>query len=207
MKKRLAEWPETFETVILSNLQPRPDDAPEEPASVVGLCKTLNAGGWETRVGYARAWRRGQKTGTFRVMESFGVFAGSHPESAYRVVAIYWRFADKTETHAWFADTGEIEMVEKPSGAPGTWTWQDARIVSGIKSHRVKVSDVKEFAAVRGSVLPGWFKAIADRFAEQAAKQLCGKAEAHEPHVWHTVNDIVKSCSGKATKPKETEGT
>jgi hypothetical protein len=114
---------------------------------------------------------------------------------------------DKTETYAWFRDTKALELVETASGEPGTWTWQDGRILNASKRHRVKVTDIKEFAKVRGSVLPGWFDAISKRFAEQAVKALCGDPEEHDgPHGWETTTGIMKMCSGKATKPKETEG-
>lgn len=194
-----------FETVIVSNLDPRPADAPPEPGPVKSLVKVLEAGGWNVRVGYSVAWRRAQKTGHFRKAEFFGVYAGEHEHAGYRVVSVYWRFADKEETFAWYRDVGALEPVTKASGEPAGWTWQDGRIVRGFKRHRVKVTDIKEFAAVRGSVTPGWFVAIAERFAAQAAKQLCGDLEEHEPHQWETGGGSLKSCSGKATKPKEVE--
>lgn len=205
-RKRLASWPEgPFETVIVSNREERPTDAPEEPGPVNSLVKTLEAGGWTVRVGFSRAYRRGQRTGTYRKAEFFGVYASEHPASPYRVVSIYWRFADKTEEFSYFADVEALEQTEKACGTPGGWTWQDGRIVLGFNRHRVKVTDIKEFAKVRGSVLPSWFAGIARRFQEQAAKQLCGDLEEHTPHVWETATGNTKSCSGKASKPKETE--
>jgi hypothetical protein len=206
-RKRVAAWPEgKFDTVIVSNLDPVPADVPEQPRSVVSLAAVLESAGWETRIGFARAYRRGQRTGTYRIMESYGVFAGNHDSTHYRVVAVYWRFADKTHEFTHYPETG-LEESEKACGTPGNWTWQDSRILDGMKRHRMKVTDVKEFASVRGSVLPGWFAGIARRFAEQAARQLCGDPEEHDPHSWETVNAIMKICSGKATKPKETEAS
>lgn len=204
---RFPEFPaqHEFETVIVSNRDEKPSGAPDSPTAVRGLVKLLEAGGWEVRVGYAQAWRRGQRTGTFRRMESFGVFSGNHASNAYRVVAIYWRFADTTETHAWFRDTMALELTEKASGEPGKWTWMDSRIIDANgKRHRTKVTDVKEFAKVRGSVLPSWFEKIAKRFLDQAARELCGEGEEHEPHSWEK-NDALKQCSGKAKKQKEAE--
>lgn len=203
---RFPEFPgeHEFETVITGNLDPRPADAPEEPGPVTSLAKALEAGGWTVRIGFSRAWRRGQRTGTFRKAEFFGVFAGEHETAGFRVVSIYWRFADKTEEFAWFRDTAALEATERACGTPAGWTWQDGRIVQGFTRHRVKVTDIKEFARVRGSVLPGWFAGIARRFAEQAAKELCGKAEEHESHGWEK-GDTLKQCSGKAKKQKEVE--
>jgi hypothetical protein len=206
-RARIPENPaeHEFETVIVSNLDPRPDDAPPVPAPVASLVKTLEAAGWTVRVGFSRAWRRAPKTGHYRKAEFFGVFAGDHPSCEFRVISVYWRFADKAELFAWYRDVMALELVTKASGEPAGWTWQDGRIVRGFTRHRVKVTDIKEFARVRGSVLPGWFAGIARRFAEQATKALCGALEAHDPHVWETGGGTAKSCSGKATKPKEVE--
>lgn len=207
-RKRLPEFPaeHEFGTVIVSNLDPRPDDAPPEPKSVQDLRKNLEAGGWTVKIGFSRAWRKGQRTGTFRKAEFFGVFAGLHETCPFRIVHVYWRFADKTEEFEWYRDSGTLEQSEKACGAAGTWTWQDGRIIQGFTRHRVKVTDTKEFAAVSGSVLPGWFAGIERRFAEQAAKALCGEAEDHFPaHAWETSTGTMKMCSGKAKKAKESE--
>lgn len=204
---RFPEFPaeHEFKTVIVPNTAPRPADAPKDPAPLVSLRKTLEAAGWYVAVGYSQAWRRGQRTGTFRRAEFIGLYASEHPDSPYRIVSIYWRFADKTEEYAWFRDTMALEATEKLCGTPGTWAWQDGRIIHGFSRHRVKVSDIKEFARVRGSVVPGWFAGIARRFEEQAAKALCGEPEDHPPHVWQTATGTAKSCSGRATKPKEVD--
>jgi len=205
-KKRLVAWPERMETVLVSNKEPKPDDAPEIPGPVASLAKTLESAGWVVRIAYSRAYRQGQRTGTYRIADFYGVHASLHETCRYRIVAVYWRFADKTHEFAWFPDTQKLEETEKPCGTPGGWTWQDGRIIKGFDRHRVKVTDIKQFAAVRGSVVPGWFAGIARRFAEQAAKALCGKPEEHDPHEWTTAMDNLKLCSGKASKPKETEG-
>jgi hypothetical protein len=185
---------------------------PEFPAGlgefnpVMTMERNIRAGGWaEVRVAFSKAYRPAQKTGTFRVIEAYGVHAWAHADNAYRIVAIYWRFADKTETFAWYRDTMALEQTEKACGTPGTWTWMDPRVVTGAKRHPVKATDLKEFAAVRGSVLPGWFAGIARRIAEQASKALCGEPEEHDSHTWETATGITKLCSGKATKPKETD--
>lgn len=206
-RDRFPEFPaeHEFKTVIVSNQENPPTDMPTCPKPVYTLAATLERSGWCTRVGFSRAWRRGQRTGTFRRAEFFGLYAFGHPDSRHRIVSIYWRFADKAETFAWFRDTMKLELAEKPAGAPGGWTWQDGRIVHGFSRHRVKVTDIQEFAQVRGSVTPGWFDGIARRFAEQAAKALCGKGEDHTPHMWETATGTAKSCSGKATKPKEAD--
>ncbi len=160
---RFAEFPaqHEFETVIHSNRELPPADVPETPKPVQAFCKALESGGWSWRIGFSRAWRRGQRTGTYRRAEFFGVYGYDHATSPYRIVHIYWRFADKTEEFSWFRDEetgrGALEQTEKACGTPGAWTWQDGRIVQGFTRHRVKLNDTKEFVKVRVSVLPGWF--------------------------------------------------
>lgn len=206
-RERKASWPERMETVLHPNTEPAPADAPAIPGPVSSLGKLLAANGWEVRYGYSRAYRRGQRTGTFRIMDAWGVQAANNADTPYRVVGYYWRFADKTEEFSWFEDRGLLERTEKACGTPGSWTWSDPRIVQGANRHHVKVTDVKEFAKVRGSVLPGWFAGIARRIAEQAAKALCGDLDEHLSHTWETTTGITKFCSGKATKPKESEAS
>lgn len=207
-RKRLPEFPAQHEldTVIVHNGEPIPADAPAEPRAVSGLRKILESGGWTVRVGYSRAWRKGQRTGTYRRAEFFGVFGGLHESAPYRTMSVYWRFMDKTEEFEWYRDTLALEQSEKACGTPGGWTWQDSRIIQGFARHRCNITDLKEFASVRGSVLPGWFAGIERRYAEQAAKELCGETEDHfPPHTWETSTGNVKMCSGKAKKIKESE--
>ena len=167
---RIPEFPaeHEFRTVIVSNRDPLPPDTPKTPAPVMSLVKKLHAGGWDTMIGFSRAYRKGVKTGTYRIAEHFGVYAYGHDSSPYRITAIHWRFADKEQEFSWFRDTEAIEETVKACGEPAKWTWEDPRIILGFNRHRMKVTDIKEFASVRGSVLPGWFAAVAKRFAEQA---------------------------------------
>jgi hypothetical protein len=207
-RKRLPEFPAgpEFNTVILHNREPRPADAPDEPRSIGTIRKALEAGGWTVKTGYSRAWRKGQRTGTYRKAEFFGLFGGLHETSPFRTVSVYWRFMDKTEEFEWYRDVLALEQSEKACGTPGGWTWADSRIVRGFERHRCNITDLKEFASVRGSVLPGWFAGIERRYAEQAAKELCGEPEDHFPaHTWENSSGTVKMCSGKAKKAKESE--
>ena len=201
---RATTWPERhFETVVVPNTTPPPPDAPQRPSAVSGLVTALESGGWEVRTGYSRAWRPGVRTGTYRMIEAYGVFAGLHPACPYHVQAINWRFMDKTGEFGYFADTDRLERLEADCGTPGAWSWMMPAVVLGMQRHPVPVTEVKQFAKVRGSVASGWFAGIARRLAEQASRALCGDTEAHEQHTWQTATGITKLCSGRATKPKE----
>jgi hypothetical protein len=209
-RKRIPEWAEPRQEVerleMVRSFDPVPQDAPERPRAVLQLAKALEAGGWEVRIGYSRAWKRAQRTGTYRPIETFGIHTAANHPSGYRVLAIYWRFLDTGAERSYFSDSKEFEYTAKASGEPGTWAWLSCRIIRGINRHRCNATDVKEFAKVRGSVTPAWFSAIEERLLAQAAKQLCGKPELHEGHSWAASTGSVYVCSGKAAKVKETVG-
>lgn len=209
-RKRLPEWPEPRLEVeqleMVRSFDPVPQDAPEKPRAVLQLARTLEAAGWEVLIGYSRAWRRAQTTGTYRPIETFGIHTCANHPSGYRPLAIYWRFLDTTAERSYFADTGEFEYTGKASGEPGKWGWLSVRIIQGIKRHRVNATDLKEFARVRGSVTSGWFAAIEERITAQERGKLCGKTVDHERHEWTTPNESVYVCSGKAAKVKEVAG-
>jgi hypothetical protein len=169
-KKRLAAWPEHDPKPTVTSRDPRPEDCPAEPKSIKDLAALLNAGGWETRIGYSRAWKRQPTTGTYRPIETFAVWCGEH-ECGWRAVAVYERFSDGAQAFAYFPDVEDFEEITKPTGKAGTWKWSGVTVFKGFTRHQMDVTDLKEFARVRGSVLPGWFKGIAARKAEQKEKQ------------------------------------
>ncbi len=159
---------------------PEHDPAPEvlntdgvefaSPSSVTSLARTGKAAGWEVRTGYSRALLRGTANSTYRMVESIGVWFGPDHDSGWRMSAIYQRFADAKEIRRFNGVTIEV-VKDTAANVPGTWKWGTITIFSGFKRHEVNVTDLKEFIAVRGSVLPSWFSAIAKREADKAAKQ------------------------------------
>lgn len=163
-------WPERDPEPEISNRDPRPVDAPAIPKSVSDLAALAKASGWEVRVGYSRALLRGTANSTYRLVETYGVWFGTGHVSGWRASAMYQRFADAGEIRRFDGEKIEADASTR-KGKPGTWTWKKVTIFSGFTRHEVSVTNLKEFVTVRGSVLPTWFEAIAEKQAEQEAKQ------------------------------------
>lgn len=155
----------------VTNREPKPDDAPDVPKSVLALAKLAEAGGWEARIGYSRAVKRGQKTGSYRPIEVFGVWLGGGHPSGWRASALYERFRDAKQEDTHYED-GSWRRTVEPVGKPGTWSWE-CRLFSVKGRHEVSVTNLKEFMSVRGSVLPSWFEAktIRPKVADEEQEQ------------------------------------
>lgn len=174
MPDALPAWPEHDPAPEVTSLDPRPADAPTDPLAVRKTAARLEAAGWEVRIGYARSWKRQPKTGTYRPIETFSVQAGPGHPSGWRVMAVYERFRDATYARTYYPGTPYTVKETPPSGQPGTWKWASVRITppNGVfPRHAVSITDLKEFASVRGSVLPAWFIGIETREAAKEAKQ------------------------------------
>lgn len=151
------EWPDRDPVPEVTNLDPRPADAPADPRAVVALAALGTAHGWTTRVGYSRSHKRAQRIGEYVPVETFGVWADVHPDTGFRWCAMY----------------------ERRRGS-GTWAWARVMVWNGERSHSdLSVTDLKEFIGVRGSVTPGWFRAITRR--EHAKKLKAKTAAANRP--------------------------
>jgi hypothetical protein len=171
----LPAWPEHDPAPEVTSLDPRPLDAPSEPLAVRKTAAILKAAGWEVRIGYARSWKRQPKTGTYRPIETFSVQAGPGHPSGWRVMAVYERFRDTGAQLTYYPEAKKPWLgTGNWSGQPGTWKWVRVRIVAGngvFPRHAVSITDLKEFASVRGSVLPAWFQAIWEREEDKAERQ------------------------------------
>ena len=131
------------------------------------------------KVGYSRALLRGTENGTYRRVETFGVWFGNGHVSGWRASAMYQRFVDAGEIHRF---NGEASIDPDPKtrkGAPGTWSWKRVTVFQGFNRHHVLLSDLKEFVKVRGSVLPSWFESISNR--EAGKKERAAQAAKARP--------------------------
>lgn len=169
-RKHSAGWPDRDPAPEVRNIDVRPADAPEEPPLMVKLRLIAEEAGWPCRSGYSRARVRGQETGTFYTLESWGLWSGAHP-SGWRFVAIYGRRADTDQTWTYYPESGRYVETSPASGEPGKWAWKSIAIFSGSARHSVLITDLRSFLQVRGSVLPSWFASIVQREAEKKEKQ------------------------------------
>lgn len=149
-------WPEDDPVPEVLDTDPRPDGAPGEPRSVLDIVKRATAAGWLVRVGYSRGPVRAVKVGTYKMVETFGLWSSEHPDT-------HWRF---------------YAMHARTIGAATGWKWERIGIWrpgQGVRFVEASVTDLKEFILVRGSVLPSWFKAIHTR---EASKKSRARVEA-----------------------------
>jgi hypothetical protein len=166
--KATNPWPPQDPAPTVTTRDPRPAGV-TEPASVVALVKLAEVNGWQCRVGYSRAARRGVKLGTFRDMEAFTVWFSL--DGTHRPFGAYERFVDARECRRW--SVGGWDLETPAAGTPGAWAWRCN--IAGTRFIHVTVSQLKEFIKVRGSVLPSWFDQI---IKEQAVKRAAEKAKA-----------------------------
>jgi hypothetical protein len=148
-KPEVPTWPAIDPPPEIVCTAPRPADAPTEPRAVLSLQRAAQAAGWPILVGYSRGQVRAQRVGTYKRVEVFGVQAAPHPDTRWRFWALYSR-----------------------TMPAGTWSWR----ISIWKADQVvfthaTISDLVEFIAVRGSVMPAWFKGIHARVEDQAERQ------------------------------------
>lgn len=142
-KPEAPTWPEHDPLPEVHSTDPRPESAPADPRPVLAIVKAATAAGWLVRVGYSRGPARAVKVGTYKMVETFGVWSAPHPDTG-------WRF---------------YGMYERTVGAATGWKWDRIGIwkPGGTRFVEASVTDLKEFIAVRGSVLTSWFKAIHQR--------------------------------------------
>lgn len=145
-RKAAPSWPVT--EPIPEVLSTDPVTMPK-PGPVLSLCAAGMEAGWTVRVGYSRGPARAVKVGTYKLVETFGVWAGPHPDTGWRWCAMYERTVGKV------------------------WKWPRVTIWRPTEHTRfthATVTDLREFLAVRGSVGAAWFKAVHARVADQAER-------------------------------------
>lgn len=156
VKPESPSWPEDDPVPEVLSTDPRPADAPAEPRPVLAIVKAATQAGWLARVGYSRGPARAVRVGTYKMVETFGIWASAHPDTGWRFYAMYERTVGKT----WSWDRVGI--------------WKPGQIVApglGVRFTDATVSDLKDFILVRGSVLPSWFKGVHARVQDQRERQ------------------------------------
>jgi len=156
--RKAAEWPEVDPVPEVLSTDPRPENAPGEPTAVRGLAAYAAGEGWLVRVGYGRSPERAQRVGTYKLTETFSVWAGAHPSSGWRFCAVYGHTV----------------------GSSSAWTWRSISIwrvrAYGRFTHAT-ITDLYHFVEHHRDVKQAWFRAIKAR-VEQAAEDAKQRAKA-----------------------------
>lgn len=150
-------WPERDPIPEVLDTDPRPVDAPAEPRAVLDLVKRATAAGWLVRVGFSRGPARAVTVNTYKLVETFGVWAAAHPDTGWRFCAMYERSIGAATGWKW----------------DRTGIWKPGQVVApglGPRFGHATVTDLKEFLEARGAVPPAWFKGVHARVMSQAAK-------------------------------------
>lgn len=142
-------WPAVDPPPDVLSTDERPVDAPQVPSAVLKLQRAAQAAGWVALVGYSRSPERAVKVGTYKITEAYGMW--TNLANGARIHAVYARTVGNK---AWAWRSTAIWPVQVPD--------------LGSRFLDATITDLHEFVAVRGSVLPAWFKGVHARVREQA---------------------------------------
>lgn len=138
------------------------------PEPVIKLQRAAERAGWPISVGYSRGPERAVRVGTYKITEAFGVWAGAHPTTGWRFVAVYARTVGGKSGWSW-----RSVSIRRPGQLIGPGL--------GAVFRHATITDLYEWLAVRGDVGTPWFKAVQARVEQQredqrrAARQRPGK--------------------------------
>jgi hypothetical protein len=148
-KARAKTWPESDPVPEVLSTDPIPDDAPGRPAAVAALEAFAASHGWLVRVGYSRGPERAVRTGTYKMTETFAVWAAAHPSSGWRFCAVYGHTI----------------------GSTTPWAWRSIAIWKARaygRFNRATITDLYHFVEHHADVKQAWFRAIQRRVELQA---------------------------------------
>jgi hypothetical protein len=140
-----ARWPATDPPPDVLSTDPRPEGAPVDPSAVRKLQGAAERAGWAVRTGYALGTARAVRIGTYKRVESVGVWSSVHPATYLRFRAIYARTVGGK-----------------------SWTWDIA--IWGMGRPRfldATITDLMKWIEVRGDVGAAWYKGVNARVEEQ----------------------------------------
>jgi hypothetical protein len=126
------------------------------PSGPRSLAKAARAAGWEARIGFSRGYVPGQKADTWDLRDIIGVWVNGYGR---RAVAT-WERNPEAEFSAKKLEAGNIKAGEIPSGM--AWSTSGTGIYTGPGQAwpYANLTDLKEWIALKGAVLPSWYEII-----------------------------------------------
>jgi hypothetical protein len=147
------------------------------PAGPRGFAKRARAAGWDVRIGFSRGSIPGARADTWVVRDAIGVWLNGYGRRA----VVVWTRNPEAEFSARKLEAGTIKPGEIPSGM----RWSSTGGLIMIGKYRAfpyaNLTDMEEWVALRGAVLPAWYEAIRSwvlAHEEHAARKAKAKAEA-----------------------------
>lgn len=126
------------------------------PSGPRTLAKLAREHGWEVRIGFSRGPVPGQKADTWEYRDIIGVWLDGYGK---RAVATWERNPD-AEFSQRKLDAGNIKSSEIPSGMQWSTTGVAIRMARGRSWPYANLTDIKEWIALHGDVLPSWYTTI-----------------------------------------------
>lgn len=141
---------------IITSLETWPDwDEAWYPSGPRGLAKLARDNGWEARIGFSRGYVPGQAKDSWDSRDMIGVWLDGYGK---RAVAM-WERNPEAEFSAKKLDAG-VKDGEIPSGMKWSTSGTAIIMAKGMSWTYANVTDLKEWLAVHGAVLPAWYTMI-----------------------------------------------
>lgn len=126
------------------------------PSGPRGFAKAARAAGWEARIGFSRGPVPGQAADTWETRDIIGVWVNGYGK---RAVAT-WERNPNAEFSAKKLEAGNIKPGEIPSGMAWSSSGTAIRLAGGMSWGYANLTDLKEWVALKGAVLPSWYTMI-----------------------------------------------
>jgi hypothetical protein len=156
---RYAEEPERPvqpEPIISSNETYESWDEAWYPSGPRSLAKAAREAGWEARIGFSRGYVPGQSKDSWEVRDIIGVWLNGYGR---RAVAT-WERNPEAEFSAKKLEAGNIKPGEIPSGMAWSSSGTAIMVAKGRSWPYANLTDLKEWVALHGAVLPSWYTMI-----------------------------------------------
>lgn len=127
------------------------------PSGPRSLARAARAAGWEARIGFSRGYVPGQAEDSWNVRDIIGVWVNGYGK---RAVAL-WERNPEAEFSAKKLEAG-VRPGEIPSGMAWSSTGTGIMLPAamGMSWPYANLTDLKEWIALKGNVLPSWYTMI-----------------------------------------------
>jgi hypothetical protein len=125
------------------------------PSGPRGFAKAARAAGWEARIGFSRGYVPGAKADTWEVRDVIGV----HVNGFGRRAVALWERNPEAEFSAKKLEAG-VKAGEIPSGMAWSSSGTGIHLGGGRSWPYANLTDLKEWVALQGAVLPAWYEII-----------------------------------------------
>jgi len=143
--------------IVISSLDTWPAwDEAWYPVGPRGLAKAARAAGWEARIGFARGPVPGQAKDSWEIRDTIGVWMDGFGKRA----AGMWERNPDAEFSAKKLEAGNIKPGEIPSGMQWSTAGTAILLGKGMSWGYANLTDLKEWLALQGAVLPSWYTMI-----------------------------------------------